>query len=164
LRLPMRTATTGLVCDFVFMTQIIRFSLPGFDTVRGLSFQQPVPGQSWEGLPRRIRTKQCTSGSTSSCMKMYTLRIDSSHEENPALTPGFCICLCAEGAFRRARSTQMRMGMRMYRYLTSSLPSSGRIWPADWASLNSRRTSPEFPMALRKSMRYWLLKPTTSGS
>ena len=46
----MRTATTGLVCDFVFMTQIIRFSLPGFDTVRGLSFQHFVPGAS-AGLP-----------------------------------------------------------------------------------------------------------------
>jgi hypothetical protein len=33
--------------------------------------------------------------------------------KSPALAPGFSLCLCAEGAIRRARSTQMRMGMRM---------------------------------------------------
>jgi hypothetical protein len=59
---------------------------------------------------------------------------------------------------------QIRIGIRMYRYLTSSFASSGRIWPALCASLNSSRTSPVLPIAFRKSMRYWLLNPTTNGS
>jgi phytoene/squalene synthetase len=59
---------------------------------------------------------------------------------------------------------QIRIGIKMYRYFTSSFASSGRICPALWASLNSSRTSPVFPIAFRKSIRYWLLNPTTSGS
>src|SRR5437764_408837 len=59
---------------------------------------------------------------------------------------------------------QIRMGMMMYRYLYSlSAASSGRSWPADWASLNSKRTSPEVT-TLRNSRRYCELKPMTMGS
>src|SRR5579884_4320642 len=65
---------------------------------------------------------------------------------------------------KRHASDHIRMGIMMYRYLYSSEPSSGRIWPADCASLNSSRTSPVLPTAFRKSSRYAELNPTTSGS
>ncbi len=63
-----------------------------------------------------------------------------------------------------SRLSQIRIGIKIYRYFTSSFASSGRICPALCASLNSSRTSPVFPIAFRKSIKYWLLNPTTSGS
>ncbi len=46
---------------------------------------------------------------------------------------------------------QIRIGISTYRDRYSASGSSGRICPADCESLNSRRTSPSFPSALRNS-------------
>lgn len=46
---------------------------------------------------------------------------------------------------------QIRIGISTYFERYSASGSSGRIWPADWASLNSRRTSPSLLRAFKKS-------------
>src|SRR5208283_5509520 len=57
----MRTATTGLVCDFVFMAQIIRSSLRGFydpparfSTIYSRTIVSGVPGRCRNGWRRGV--------------------------------------------------------------------------------------------------------------
>ncbi len=59
---------------------------------------------------------------------------------------------CLEKFFPPIDFRQIRIGIRTYRDLYSASGSSGRICPADCESLNSSRTSPSLPRALRKSM------------
>ena len=110
-------------------------------------------GRGWGELPgplceeQGVQLKTGTPSLRPSHSDLRSLETAKPAERQVLLVALFLLA----AAFLMVRGAQMRMGIKTYLDLYSASGSSGRTWPALCESLNSRRTSPSLPSALRKS-------------